>query len=316
MDFETALNVKQQIVDVLEIGGPRLRGDDRRRVAVGLAPATQSADFRIAIRAQTQEDLDHAFAGGMEAKVRALALSEPDIRITGRIVANPPTEPGLPLRQLRLGASVSHHRRGAGSLGFFARDRNGVAGIVSNNHILALSGRGSDGDEILHPGAWDNGTPPLDVVARLVGTYPRLDVDNPRVDCAFARLRDGVSYDPVTIDTGLKLNAATVPLRDQKTVLKRGRSTGLTRGTITAIALDNIDIEYPRPCGIVLFHQQIEITSLPEQKFSAPGDSGSLVVNPDGNPLGLVFCGTLNCLLTYANPIGDVLDALGVTVLT
>lgn len=314
MDFETALNAKQQIVDVLEIGGPRLRGDDRRRVAVGLAPATQSADFRIAIRAQTREDLDHAFMGGMEAKVRALALSEPDIRITGRIVANPPTEPGLPPRQLRLGASVSHHRRGAGSLGFFARDRNGVAGIVSNNHVLALSDSGADGDEILHPGAWDKGMSPLDVVARLGGAYPRLDVDNPRVDCAFARLLDGVSYDAVTIDTALKLNAATVQLRDQKAVLKRGRSTGLTRGIITAVAIDNIDIEYP--FGILFFNQQIEITSLPEQQFSAPGDSGSLLVNPDGNPLGLVFCASLDCRSTYANPIDHVLDALGVTVIT
>lgn len=314
MDFETALNVKQQIVDLLDIGGPRLRGGDRRRVAVGLAPETQSADFRIAIRAQTQEDLDHAFAGGMEARVRALAISEPDIRITGRIVANPPVEPGLSPRQLRLGASISHHRRGAGSLGFFARDRNGVAGIVSNNHVLALSDSGSDGDEILHPGARDNGMPPLDVVARLVGTYPRLGVDNPRVDCALARLRDGVYYDPVTIDKGLKLNAATVPLRDQKAVLKRGRSTGLTRGTITAVAIDNIDIEYP--FGVVFFNQQIEITSFPEQQFSAPGDSGSLLVNPDGNPLGLVFCGSIDCRSTYANPIGDVLDALGVTVIT
>jgi hypothetical protein len=316
MDFETALDVKQQIVDVLEIGGPRLRGDDRRRVAVGLAPATQSADFRIAIRAQTQEDLDHAFAGGMEAKVRTLALLEPDIRITGRIVANPPTESGSPHRQLRLGASVSHHRRGAGSLGFFARDRNGAVGIVSNNHVLALSDRGSDGDEILHPGAADNGMPPLDVVARLVGGYPRLVVDNPRVDCAFAHLRDGVPYDPVTLDTGLKLNATTVPLRDQRAVLKRGRSTGLTRGTITAVAVDNIDVEYPYPCGIVFFNQQIEITSFPGQPFSAPGDSGSLLVNPDGNPLGLVFCGSIDCRSTYANPIDDVLNALGVTVVT
>lgn len=313
MDFETALNVKQQIIDVLDIGSLRLHGR-RRRVAVGLAPATQSHDFRIAIRAQTKEDVGYAFAGGMEARVRALALSEPDIRITGRIAANPPAESGLPQRQLQLGASISHHRRGAGSLGFFARDLNGVAGIVSNNHVLALSDRGSDGDEILHPGARDNGIPPLDVVARLVGAYPRLDVENPRVDCAFARLRDGVSYDPVTIDRGLKLNAATVPLRAQKAVLKRGRSTGLTRGTITALAIDNIDVEYP--FGFVFFNQQIEITSFPEQQFSAPGDSGALLMNPDGNPLGLVFSASLDGRLTYANPLGDVLASLGVTVLT
>ena len=71
-----------------------------------------------------------------------------------------------------------------------------IAGIVSNNHVLALCDRGRENDEIVHPGARDHGVRPDNVVAYLAHGYPRLDVLKPLVDCAFARLRDGIPYDP------------------------------------------------------------------------------------------------------------------------
>ncbi|NQU97374.1 MAG: hypothetical protein HQ548_07005, partial [Chloroflexi bacterium] len=47
--------------------------------------------------------------------------------------------------------------------------------------------------------------------------------------------------------------------------------------------------------------------------FSAGGDSGSLIVTEDGNnPVALLFAGSK--FYTVANPIGDVLDAFGVTI--
>ena len=51
--------------------------------------------------------------------------------------------------------------------------------------------------------------------------------------------------------------------------------------------------------------------------FSDSGDSGSLIVDESLNGIGLLFAGgneggTNGQGLTYANPLGDVLDALSV----
>ncbi|MGH7457200.1 MAG: hypothetical protein ACRENG_37975, partial [bacterium] len=55
---------------------------------------------------------------------------------------------------------------------------------------------------------------------------------------------------------------------------------------------------------------QIVIT---KRSFSAGGDSGSLVVDLSGNPVGLLFAGGSNT--TIANPIGAVLTEFGVTII-
>jgi hypothetical protein len=315
MDFETALQVKQSVATILGLGGERTRGR-RRRLAVGVATTQDARDFRIAVRAQSQEDLDRAWEKGMEERVRKASPDDLDVRITGPIVAGQPPDAVSPVHRLRIGASISHRLGCAGTLGFFARRvSDKVVGIVSNNHVLARCDRGRENDEIIYPGADDQDVLPEDVIAYLERGYPRLDVRKPLVDCAFARLRDGISYDPVNIAEGLKLNPAPVNLREQREVIKCGGTTGLTHGRITAFALDSVDVDYGFRVPVI-FNQQIEIEPAGEDPFSKPGDSGSLVVNPGGNPVGLSFAGTMNCLISYANPIENVLKSLGVTVHT
>lgn len=311
MDLESALQVKQVVATLLCIEGPHTT--QRGRVAVGVALTAEPGDFRIAIRARSQHDLNRAFGQGMDDRVRRITTSELDIRITGPIAVGPSTT-ASPNRLVRIGASISHHRFGTGTPGFFARRLcDGVVGIVSNNHVLALSDRGMENDEIVHPGAFDHGVRPDNVIAYLAQGYPRLHVPKPLVDCAFARLRDGIPYDPTTIGKDLALKADGVLPSESSDVLKFGRSTGLTRGRITAFALDNVEIDYG--FDIVLFKQQIEIEPAGENPFSRLGDSGSLVVNPDGHPIGLLCGGTRNYRVSYANPIAEVLSALGVRVL-
>jgi hypothetical protein len=246
--------------------------------------------------------------------VQALTASEIDIRITGPKKVTVPAGPA-PLEPLRIGASVGHYQTTAGTLGFFAqRIADGAIGIVSNNHVLAACDCGKEGDEVLHPAAYDGGVRPLNVIGTLAGNFPRLNIVAPIVDCAFARLRDGVPYDPSTIGAGITLKPYPKPIARRRDVVKKGRTTGLTDGRITAIGLDNVDVEYP--FGTVFFNQQIEIESREGVPFSKPGDSGSLIVDPDGNPIGLLAVGTFDCRLSYANPISAVLSTLGVTFLT
>lgn len=313
MNFEDALQVRAGIASFLKIDRPLTRTGGRPRVAVGIAPTDRLTEFRIAIRAQTREDLEREFASGKGAKVEEMAGSELDIRFTGPIRTYVPAEPVIAERFLRLGASVSHQDLpGAGTLGFFARRIvDGTLGIVSNNHVLAICDRGKDRDAIVHPGCRDGGIVPADVIAYLDGSYPRLDEPDP-VDCAFAPVREGLVYDPSTITNGLRLHAAEVPLRDQREVLKIGRSTRVTRGRITGLAIQNLDIDYG--FSKIYFNRQIEISGIDDEPFAKRGDSGSLVVNHDGHPLGLTFASTFDCRTAYAHPIGDVLSSLGVTV--
>lgn len=313
MEFNTAVQVKRQLSSLLGIDSVRIRSD-RPRVALGLVPKAAEDDYQIAVRATTEEELERALRNGVGSELQALTASEVDIRITGPRKVTPPAEVAR-IEPLRMGASVGHYLTTAGTLGFFARRvADGVIGIVSNNHVLAGCDRGKEGDAILHPAPYDGGVRPLNVIGALAGNYPRLSTAGPIVDCAFAPLRNGLAYEPFTIGAGLRLQPTLRPIGRQRVAMKRGRTTGLTEGRITAIGLDNVDVEYP--FGTVFFNQQIEIASSGGIPFSKPGDSGSLVVDSEGHPLGLVAVGSFDCTLTYANPIGAVLSTLGVTFLT
>src|SRR5215213_6071924 len=98
-------------------------------------------------------------------------------------------------------------------------------------------------------------------------------------------------------------------------VAKIGRTTGLTRGRVTAFELDNVVVRFD--IGNVRFDDQIEIEGAEEDAFSDGGDSGSLIVAADKRGIALLFAGsdqggTNDKGLTYANPLRAVLDALKV----
>jgi len=311
MELPDARKAKQEIFASLGLTYVRTRAGEPR-FSVGIATAQSPRGFRVAVRARSNENLEAARSQGRLSVLERYPESEIDLRITGPVVART-AEPATTPRRLSIGASIGHYLCTAGTLGFFARrTSDGALGVVSNNHVLANGDEGDDGDDILHPAPADHGLQPADVVGHLAGGYPRLDDETPVVDCAFAKLRDGVEFDPATITPGLLLKKDPARLEGEPIVLKKGRTTGLTRGRITAIDFDHCDVEYD--FGIVVFDRQIEIESIGEGPFSRPGDSGSLIIDPDGHPVGLLAANTLDCRLHYANPIEEVLSALGVTV--
>ncbi len=99
-------------------------------------------------------------------------------------------------------------------------------------------------------------------------------------------------------------------------VRKLGRTTGLTNGRISAVALDDVGVDMET--GIAVFDNQIEIESTREGKpFCLGGDSGSLIVDSDNLAAALLFAGSdeggaWDLGLTFANPIGAVITALGI----
>jgi hypothetical protein len=328
MELSAARRIKDQIrsgLPPLLWGGAKQGGGTRGggvetgkpTIAIGIAPDAQRlGQYRIAVRPRSNDDL----SGPARDYLGRTTDGELEIRETGPIRVPDPRAvpgPGNLSSPLSMGSSVSHRSGCPGTLGFFAKPPGGEVGFVSNNHVIAAEDWGKDGDEILHPGY---GPSPQVVAGFLVGNYPRLLTPGPKtVDCAFARLREGVEFDAASIGDGRKLVPEPGSLEERGHVSKIGSTTGLTWGQITAFALDDIVVQYSS--ASVSFNGQIEIESLDERPFSMPGDSGSLIVTRDGHPIGLLFAGSagggrMNTGLTYANPIGFVLDALGVTLVT
>ena len=99
-------------------------------------------------------------------------------------------------------------------------------------------------------------------------------------------------------------------------VTKVGRTSGLTRGVVTAVEVDHVAVD--TEIGTMTFDGQIEMKGT-EHAFSQLGDSGSLVVTDQGQAIGIVFCGNEfanNGLgISYANPLPKVMDALNLSPL-
>lgn len=314
MKIGTAQEVQKNIVLFLGLEGGNRRGGMPPSVAFGIAPGPAGA-FLVAIRASSKAELDSALGQGIYDAILKMSYDEIDVQITGVIEAAPSVQASR-TRDLGIGASVGHVYCGAaGSLGFFARHKDDSVGFVSNNHVIADCDYGLEGDDVLHPAPVDGGQRPEHVVGQLAGGYPPLR-QNGTVDAAFARLRDGIAYDCSRIGQSLHLSQQTMPLFQQRNVVKLGRSTGLTSGRISAFALQNLVVGYPSINRRIFFDRQIEIVSEDEDHpFSKRGDDGSLVVSPDGNPVGLLFARSGDSRFSYANPIDEVLRKLDVTLL-
>lgn len=285
-----------------------------RTLAMGIARHGKK-DFRLAVRLQRR---------GLEAspeleRIRALAKGEIDVRYVGHVGKR-----ALPWHQrrnrpLRVGGSIGHFAITAGTLGCFVRARGGRHLILSNNHVLADENRARIGDAVVQPGRLDGGRRRGDTVGALVKFVRMTTRRDILVDCALAGIDDAVEYDYRNL-TGIGTLAGAAPgLPDPDVqVAKVGRTTGTTRGRVTAFEVDNVVVEYD--IGNLTFDNQIEIEGEGNAAFSDGGDSGSLIVDADRMGVALLFAGSdqggdNGRGLTYANPLRAVLDALRVDLL-
>jgi hypothetical protein len=200
-----------------------------------------------------------------------------------------------------------------GTLGCFLERRRVDARdlfALSNNHVLADVNRLPRGTQIVQPGP-EQGllTPPEDVFASLSGailirfpTSPDAPVVN-RFDAAIARVVTNLDeidtrrvfsiehYDPTRV----------VPPVPGMRVIKCGRTTGVTRGIITATNVDGMQINYGTRAAprIAVFDDTLTITTEDSNAtessstpFSLPGDSGSVMLDEEtGHPTALLFAG-------------------------
>jgi hypothetical protein len=91
------------------------------------------------------------------------------------------------------------------------------------------------------------------------------------------------------------------------TVTKSGRTTAVTQGRITAIRVNGVTVNYGTPQSPLIgtYDNCVQIMGSAGQAFSAPGDSGSAILEAaSGKPVALLFAGNQNS--TTACDIGSV----------
>jgi hypothetical protein len=181
--------------------------------------------------------------------------------------------------------------------------------MFRNNHVLARVDQASAGEDISQPGLIDNGCQPATIVADFTAAPP---LGTTNVDAAVAALRAGTMDSTGFIEGIGTISTTTAAPAVGLAVIKSGRTTGTTTGTIGSINT-SVDVQYQISCGtgkrfVISYTNQVLINSA---GFSAGGDSGSLIVTngADFNPVALLFAGSGST--TVANPIGEVLTRIG-----
>jgi len=195
-----------------------------------------------------------------------------------------------------------------GTLGAVVRDNaTGNPMLLSNFHVMCVDDAWSVGDTMTQPSRVDTGTCPGGVVGSLQRAVLGGQVDA-AVSSHSAR---GTACEIVDIGAIDGTAAATLGMA----VRKRGRTTGLTYGTVDSISL-TVTVDYGDGLGNVTLTNQIgiDVDSAQSTQFGNKGDSGSVVVDGSRRVVGLYFAGSEDGSFGVANPIAAVLSALDVTM--
>ena len=290
-------------------------GEPVPAVAVGVGLGADG--FVVAIRSESASGrVGQAVADLVERRGQ-----EVDARVIGPVRAFETLPFRQRLRPLVPGASVSLAEGGTGTIAGFVRPvGSDTVQMLSNNHVLADENRAAPDALVIQPGVVDGGTVANDTVGALAAFEPIDLAGTNLVDCAVAAVDETAGWSLATFDVYGGLTGVLEIGGEFPTVAKFGRTSGHTIGPVTAIELDNVLVGYDS--GVVRFDDQIEVSGTEDGPFSAPGDSGSLVVIDVADTSGtaavaLLFAGSetggpSGHGLTYVNPIAAVLAALDV----
>ncbi|CAG7839850.1 hypothetical protein CLOHAE12215_01265 [Clostridium haemolyticum] len=200
-----------------------------------------------------------------------------------------------------------------GTLGCLVRNRREKAVyVLSASHALNPLGKVSFGTPIVQPGVLDGGSIRSDVIANLIrstniqyiGTFSK-PVNT--VDAAIAKVSN-ISIVSTTIAiVGKDVKEIASPKIGEK-VFKVGRTTGFTEGSITETDVTQIINSSGKKA---LFKNQIAAGVKSDN-----GDSGSVLLNSNMNPIGLLMGTSQSTVYSVFNDMKNVTLALNVEVIT
>lgn len=248
-----------------------------------------------------------------------------------------PFQGGKPQRQRRLprpvpiGTSAIAYNEDACASGTYGARLRGARGKIyglSNNHVFALEnagipdfGQGVDGGAtgITQPSAGDDNCPLTLIKENLIGTLRAFveistDLDVPNLVDAAVIVSDANVIGATTLPDGYGVPRSTnVDAFLGQRVQKYGRTTGYRDGVVSSINATALITYEP---GDAAFIDQIEVIGIPDsESLGAPGDSGSLVVDMNRNPVGLLFAGGgFPVVRTLCNKIDNVISAFRISL--
>ena len=318
----------------LSMGNPRVRAvslvQERhtaelmaRKGVVGTA-TTMDENGNVAVMVMTESPLG---AGQLPATLDGVPVVE---EVTGKIramaVADHQRKQTAPIQLGTSGGWRYDLANGyccGGTLGSCVK-KGTTQYVLSNYHVLEADivsgGNGriaQAGDPVVQPGLIDVNCTATNAqnVASLSGIK---SLPSSNVDCAIASVISGqVRTDGSILEVGT-ISASTVGASVGQAVKKSGRTTGLSRSTVSGLNA-TVSVQYENECagGVAFtktFTGQIVIKNK-GSRFLNSGDSGSLMVEDVAtNPraVGLLFAGSSTSAI--ANPIGQVLSFLGATM--
>ena len=183
--------------------------------------------------------------------------------------------------------------------------------VLGGNNRIAQTG-----DPVIQPGLIDENCNRY--LAQTVATLvKRGSLSSSNVDCAIARVVAGmVRTDGAILGIGMISHYTSAASLNQH-VKKSGRTSGLTRSWVSGLNA-TVRVTFTRECNgasyYKTFYGQIVVNN-PSNAFLRAGDSGSLMVQdvaPNPRAVGLLFAA--NNTVAFANPIGQVLNFLGATM--
>lgn len=320
MDYQTATQLQNLLTEAYLVRprnlafsfalGPNEKVDaltnDHRNV-IGIS-SLKRTDNTFALRLFTTLP-EPVFNRTALAQQLAVSVDDLELVITDGIYAlNAPIQTRV--RPVPIGCSIGHPLVSAGTFGSLVKDDQHTY-ILSNNHVLANTNQATPGDNILQPGALDGGQQPADAIARLSRFAPINFTGVNKADAAIAEINDLgsiINSFPASVPPIGIIQGVTTPTIGMD-VVKYGRTTGFTEGTIVSV---NSSISAIYGGNSAFFDDQLEIAGK-QGPFAMPGDSGSVVIDLQSKrAVGLLFSGTPGGNI-FANPISNVLQLLNVS---
>lgn len=215
------------------------------------------------------------------------------------------------VRPVQGGMQISHPKGTAGTFGCLAQSRQNPAEtyILSNRHVLAPLGIARKYDLIQQPRIADSGSLRSNAIASLANwsrfQFRYLNLFDAAIATAF----------PGKVDAGIRGLGAPRGSRVGSTIGQRVRICGAASDVNEGHVIDRnfcTQVRYRHPdrrSVLAGFHRQVLCSG-----YSAPGDSGSLVMDEAGYGIGLHFSGTR----TYSvfSPLQPILDEWGLELVT
>jgi hypothetical protein len=222
--------------------------------------------------------------------------------------------------KIACGSSVtSAPIHGAGTMGCLVRLPDGTLCGLTNNHVTGDCNHTVRGMYILAPAPVDadpQGPAPLAIgrhhsFVQLASGDPLQTIPQ-ELDVALFAIEEEGSVTSMQGNGFYDTPNAIVPPSGMMKVKKVGRTTGITTGTVLGQYQTPFAIPYrsPRFNGLVYFDHPFAVQSDDDRPFSAPGDSGSLVVMADESAsVGILFAGAGN--VSVMMPLERVIAAFG-----